>query len=95
MAQIFWEQIKNELPALGEYLTGSLNVSGSFGVTGSIYIELDGVEDFFSVKVAGEEKLRVNTQGVLQFTSQSTTPTAVAGGMFYSSSNDYYFGFKN
>lgn len=95
MAQIFWEQIKNELPALGEYLTGSLNVSGSFGTTGSIYIELDGVEDFFSITVAGEEKLRVNTEGVLQLSSQATTPTAVAGGIFYSSSNDYYFGFNS
>jgi len=95
MAQIFWEQIRNQLPALGEYLTGSLNVSGSFGTTGSIYIELDGVEDFFSITVAGEEKLKVNTEGVLQLVSQSTTPTAVEGGIFYSSSNDFYFGFVN
>jgi len=95
MAQIFWEQIRNQLPALGEYLTGSLNVSGSFGTTGSIYIELDGVEDFFSITVAGEEKLKVNTEGVLQLVSQSTTPTAVEGGIFYSSSNDFYFGFYN
>ena len=44
MSQIFWEQIKNELPELGEYLTGSLNVTGSFGTTGSVFIGLDGVD---------------------------------------------------
>ena len=95
MAQIFWEQIKNELPELGEYLTGSLNVTGSFGTTGSVFIELDGVEDVFNIKVDGEEKIKVNNQGILQFTSQSVTPTAVEGGLFYSSSNEYYLGFNN
>ncbi len=95
MAQIFWEQIRNELPGVGEFLTGSLNVSGSFSTSGSLSINLDGVEDIFKVSVNGEEKLKVNTEGVLQLTSQSVTPTAVAGGIFYSSSNDYYFGFSS
>jgi len=31
----------------------------------------------------------------MQFTSQSITPSAVAGGLFYSASNDYYFGYSN
>ena len=93
MAQIFWEQIRNELPELGEYLTGSLNVTGSFGTTGSVFIDLDGVEDVFNIKVDGKEKIKVNTEGILQFASQSTTPTAVEGGMFYSSSNEYFLGF--
>jgi len=93
MAQIFWEQIRNELPGVGEFLTGSLNVSGSFSTSGSLSIDLDGVQDIFKISVAGEEKVRVNTQGILQLTSQSTPPTAVPGGIFYSSSNDYYFGF--
>lgn len=93
MAQIFWEQIRNELPDLGEYLTGSLNVTGSFGTTGSVFIDLDGVEDVFNIKVDGKEKLKVNTEGILQFASQSITPTAIKGGMFYSSSNEYFLGF--
>ena len=93
MAQIFWEQIRNELPELGEYLTGSLNVTGSFGTTGSVFIDLDGVEDVFNIKVDGKEKIKVNTEGILQFASESTTPTAVEGGMFYSSSNEYFLGF--
>ena len=94
MAQIFWQQIRNELPDAGEFLTGSLSVSGSFATSGSLSIDLDGVNDIFSISVAGEEKVKVNTGGTLQLLSQSITPTAVAGGMFYSSSNDYYFGFS-
>ena len=94
MAQIFWEQIRNELPGVGEFLTGSLNVSGSFSTSGSLTIDLDGIEDIFSVAVNGEEKLKVNSEGTLQFTSQSSSPTAVAGGFFYSSSNNYYLGFS-
>lgn len=93
MAQIFWEQIRNELPGVGEFLTGSLNVSGSFNNSGSLAIDLNGVEDIFKVSVNGQEKIKINTEGVLQLT-QSATPTAVEGGIFYSSSNDYFFGFS-
>ena len=67
--------------------------TGSFGTTGSVFIDLDGVEDVFNIKVDGKEKIKVNTEGILQFASQSTTPTAVEGGMFYSSSNEYFLGF--
>lgn len=93
MAQIFWEQIRNELPGVGEFLTGSLNVSGSFTSSGSFAIDLDGINDEFTVSVAGNEKVKINQEGVLQFTSQSVTPTALEGGFFYSSSNDYFLGF--
>ena len=95
MAQIFWEQIRNQLPGVGEFLTGSLNVSGSFSTSGSLSIDLDGVNDIFSISVDGQEKVKVNTEGTLQLASQSSTPTAVAGGLFYSSSNDYFLGFNS
>jgi|TARA_R110000737_G_scaffold175540_1_gene200760 hypothetical protein len=95
MAQVFWNQINNQLPEIGEYLSGSLNVSGSFSTSGSLTINLDGVDDVFKIKVEGKEKIKVNREGVMQFISQSITPTAVAGGLFYSASNDYYFGYSN
>jgi len=95
MAQVFWNQINNQLPEIGEYLSGSLNVSGSFSTSGSLTIDLNGVDDVFSIKVEGKEQLKVNKEGIIQFTSQSTTPSAVAGGLFYSASNDYYFGYSN
>lgn len=93
MAQVFWEQIRDQLPDIGEFLTGSLNVSGSFHTSGSLSIDLDGVEDVFKISVAGQDKLKVNSEGTLQLSSQAVTPSAVAGGVFYSSSNDYYLGF--
>lgn len=95
MAQVFWEQIRDELPPLGEYLTGSLNISGSFSTTGSLTIELDGIEDIFKVTVSGEEKIKVNTEGILQIKAQTTEPTAVPGGIYYNNEDDYYLGFNN
>jgi hypothetical protein len=95
MSQIFWEQIRNELPGAGEFLTGSLNVSGSFSTSGSLTVDLDGVEDIFSISVAGEEKVKINSEGVTQLISQSSTPTAVQGGIYYSSDDNFYFGFNN
>lgn len=95
MAQIFWEQIRNELPAAGEFLTGSLNVSGSFGVTGSLSIDLDGINDEFIISVIGDEKVKVNKEGVLQLLPYNTPPTPIQGGVFYSGSDSYYLGFIN
>jgi len=95
MAQLFWEQIRNELPAAGEFLSGSFNISGSFATTGSVLIELVDSSDVLSIKSGGSEKIKVNNQGTLQFVSQSVAPTAVGGGMFYSSSNEFYFGFNS
>ena len=194
MAQIFWEQIRNELPDVGEFLTGSLTVSGSFTTTGSLSVKgnfgIDGEFDIdgdllvgqyikhkgddntfinftdnqirlnagginflslekdddapypltvnnggnrvnfrvvdrnsalllktdseaFKVNLyhAGNQKLETAAGGInitgnvtasqdieagriLKMVSQSITPTAKAGGIFYSSSNDYFFGFS-
>jgi len=95
MAQIFWEQIRNELPGVGEFLTGSLSVSGSFATTGSLSIDLNGVDDIFNISVAGEEKVKVNSEGIVQLISQSSEPTAIEGGIYYSSDDNFYFGFSN
>jgi hypothetical protein len=76
--------------------TGSYwNTSRNVGITGSFQLSFDGVQDFFAVSVAGQEKLRVNTEGTLQLAPQDQTPTAVSGGIFYSSSDAFYLGFKN
>ena len=95
MSQIFWEQIRNELPGVGEFLTGSLSVSGSFATSGSLTIDLDGIDDIFRVSVNGVDKVKINTQGITQLISQSSTPTAVQGGIYYSSDDNFYFGFNN
>jgi hypothetical protein len=76
--------------------TGSYwNTTNNIGITGSFQLALDGVDDYFAVSVGGQEKIKVTTDGTLQLVSQSITPAAVAGGIFYSSSDAFYFGFNS
>ena len=76
--------------------TGSYySTTNDLKVTGSFDIELDGIEDTFTISTNGEEKLKVNEEGVLQVTAQTITPTAVSGGMFYSGSDEFFLGFNN
>ena len=76
--------------------TGSYwNTTRNVGITGSFQLALDGVDSYFAVSVNGNEKIKVNTEGTLQLVSQSVTPTAVAGGIFYSSSDAFFLGFNN
>lgn len=76
--------------------TGSYwNTTRNVGITGSFQLALDGVDSYFAISKGGQEKIKVNTEGTLQLVSQSTTPTAVEGGIFYSSSDAFYLGFNN
>ena len=76
--------------------TGSYwNTTRNIGITGSFQLALNGVDQYFAVSVAGQEKIKVNTEGTLQLAPQAITPTAVTGGIFYSSSDAFYLGFNN
>ena len=76
--------------------TGSYwNTTNNIGITGSFQLSLDGIDQYFAVSVGGQEKIKVNTQGTLQLAPQAITPTAVSGGIFYSSSDAFYLGFNN
>jgi hypothetical protein len=76
--------------------TGSYwSTTNDLKITGSLGIQLDGNTDEFSIAVTGSEKVKVNSQGVIQFIAQGVTPTAVAGGIFYSGSDAFYLGFSN
>ena len=69
------------------------NESASIVASGSLRLSLDGVNQYFSVDIGGVPQVKVTEEGVLQMTSKDETPTPIAGGMFYSSSNEYYLGF--
>lgn len=76
--------------------TGSYwNTSRNIGITGSFQLALNGVDQYFAVSVGGQEKVKVNTEGTLQLAPQEITPTAVSGGIFYSSSDAFFLGFNN
>lgn len=76
--------------------TGSYySTTNDLKVTGSLELSFDGVEDYFAISIAGEEKFKVNEEGVVEYKPHNTTPTAVTGGLFYSSSDAYFLGFDN
>lgn len=76
--------------------TGSYwNTTRNIGITGSFQLALNGVDQYFAVSVGGQEKIKVNKDGILQLAPQDQTPTAVSGGIFYSSSDAFYLGFNN
>jgi len=64
-------------------------------ISGSVDFNFDGIEDYFAISIAGEEKFKVNEEGVVEYKPHDTTPTAVTGGLFYSSSDAYFLGFDN
>jgi hypothetical protein len=74
--------------------TGSAEITGSLGVTGSIIFTTDtGItEDILLIKgnTADNGSVKVTSNGILQLAwSGSTAPTAIEGGIYYSSSAFY------
>lgn len=74
-------------------------LSGSYGsantdiqVTGSFNLSLDGISKYFSIDVNGEEKVKVNEEGVFQLISQSSSPTPVEGGIYFGDDFNLYLG---
>jgi hypothetical protein len=101
-------KVKNGLIVSGSTLiSGSIiatsftgSFSGSFsGVgasniisTGSITASVNSSPDFFLIQSGSRELFKINTEGVIQLEFRQTTPTAVDGGIFYSSSGEFFFG---
>ena len=74
-------------------LSGSI---GSFLFSGS-YIELNSntsSTDFFIIKDNGQQVFKVNQQGVVEHKMITSAPTVVTGGLFYSSSDDWYLYYR-
>lgn len=67
--------------------TGSADITGSLQVTGSATFEVPvGGTDFFIIKSGSTNPVKFNGEGIMQFASTNFTPTAVAGGIYYSAS---------
>jgi len=70
--------------------TGSAQITGSLGVTGSAeFIKGGGDTDFFLIKSSSFTSLKLNSDGVAVFGDFTSLPTAIEGGFVYSASNFY------
>ena len=61
-------------------------------VTGSLAINLNGSTDTFKISLDGEDKLEIDTEGTVIYKPLTTAPTYKKGGLFFSSSGDFYLG---
>ena len=61
-------------------------------MTGSFFVDLDGINDTFQVNVNGSERVKVNEEGVFILSDFESTPTVEEGGIFFSSSGDFFVG---
>ncbi len=83
-------------------ITGSVGITGSLSVqnsevqiTGSLGLSFTGASKYFNIEVDGDEKIRVNDEGILQLLSQSSVPTAIEGGLYYGNDSNLYLGTNN
>lgn len=76
--------------------TGSYySTTNDLKVTGSLNILLDDNNKEFTVSSTTQDEFTVNNEGVVILGVKSGPVTAVEGGIFYSSSNEFYLGFSN
>ena len=66
--------------------TGSAIITGSLQLEGPFLVKLNNGNGDIN-------KFQVNNGGAVVLGKLNTTPTAVSGGIFYSSSNEFFLGF--
>jgi hypothetical protein len=72
--------------------------TGSAVITGSLTISGSGNNNLFLITLPAtsngdKNKIQINNEGTLVLGKFNTPPTAISGGIFYSSSNEFYLGF--
>lgn len=81
-----------EYATTASYALNALNVFSNLIHTASITASVDPGNDIFLIKSASVEMFKVNNEGVTILKTNNTTPSAVAGGIYYSGSGDFFFG---
>ena len=66
--------------------TGSADISGSSTIDGILLVKLNNGN-------GDPNKFQVNNEGTVVLGKLNTPPTAISGGIFYSASNEFFFGF--
>jgi hypothetical protein len=90
---VLYDAISNAL-----FVTSSLPGTGGGGnatyiATGSITASVNiGLPNFFLLQSGSQDIFKIDTNKVVVIATQSSAPTAVIGGIFVSSSGDFFFG---
>lgn len=74
------------------YALNALNAFSNLIYTGSVTASVNLTNDIFLIKSASVEMFKVNNEGVTILKTNNITPSAIAGGIFYSGSGDFFFG---
>lgn len=72
-------------------ITGSVNLNGSITSSAAIISNDSPSTDLFLVKVAGNEKLKVNSDGTLVITETNVLPHGEKGAVAVSGSNFFIY----
>ena len=71
---------------------------GTTQQSASLTISASSADDALLVKLNNSngsiDKFKINNEGVMVLGMLDNTPSAIEGGIFFSSSNDYFFGFS-
>lgn len=62
-------------------------------ITGSLSIDSQESKDVVEISVLGESKIKVNEEGILVLTPLENAPTPVSGGIYFSTSSEFFLGF--
>lgn len=74
-------------------LTGSdYSTTNNLQITGSLTLQLDTAGDTLAIYSGSDKKFSITNEGILRLVTQSSTPTAVEGGMYLDSNYDLYIG---
>ena len=74
-------------------LTGSdYATTNNIQITGSLTLQLDTAGDTLAIYSGSDKKFSITNEGILRLVTQSSTPTAVEGGMYLDSNYDLYIG---
>jgi len=75
--------------------TGSYySTTNNLKITGSLTVDISDTDKEFSVENNGNSIFKVNRDGFIKLTENNSTPIPEAGGMMYSSSNEFFLGFS-
>jgi hypothetical protein len=72
-------------------VTGSVNLNGSITSSAAIISNDSPSTNLFLVKIAGQDKLKVNSDGTLVITETNTLPTGEKGAVAVSGSNFFIY----